>query len=348
MSEGWQQHFSRKPLTSVIVTVTVGLGGIGELLEKSTALRGWEEAFVRSGVRYDTRTHTLGVRLWFLLLLFAVAWMVIVLGALQVQAYLREHAARQASAAQAAEIQRLGLVVQDGSRAIQERIAKTQRTLKGMMRAASSIRDRVTPVHPNLTKSICSVRMVYLIHKDFSTEVTREYEIRATTEPIHYWGLSNAPTADAEPVEFLSDLKFAVVQTSGEGEVVYLPTLNELRDKRVTVYFLPRIEPGSPSRRFRLSFRWPGYNRSLKLRGEEDFSTRLSSASTISEVRIEVYFEDESAGVLRGEMTGPIYSSDDITHCEHADLHWKGFIYKTCNIPEGNRRVSFTAKLVKT
>jgi hypothetical protein len=346
MSEGWR-HFSKKPLISVIVTVTVSLLSVGELLEKSTALRVWEEGFVHSGIRYDTSTHTLDVRLWFLWLLFALAWMVIVLVALQGRSYLRECTATQKNEKQAAEIERLRVEVQDGSREIQERIAKTQRTLKGMMRAASNIRDRVTPVHPTLTKSICAVRMVYLIHKDFSTEVTREYEIRATTEPIHYWGLSNAPTADADPVEFLSDLKFAVTHTAGEGEVVYLPTLNEPRDKRVTVYFLPRIEPGSPSRKFRLSFRWPGYNRSLKLRGEEDFSTRLSSANTISEVRIEVYLEDESMGVLRGEMTGPIYSSDVITHCEHADLHWKGFIYKTCNIPEGNQRVSFTAKLVK-
>jgi hypothetical protein len=69
--------------------------------------------------------------------------------------------------------------------------------------------------------------MVYLISKDFTTEVTREYEVQAVSEIIHYWNLSNRPSEYAVGVEYLDDINFKVKEGSGVGEIAYLPTKDE-------------------------------------------------------------------------------------------------------------------------
>jgi hypothetical protein len=97
--------------------------------------------------------------------------------------------------------------------------------------------------------------MVYLISRDFTTEVTREYEIAAVNDTIHYWNSSNRPSELADEVEYLDDLDFKVREESGIGEIACLPTKNDPRDKHVTFYFLPRVEPGTQARKVAYSFK---------------------------------------------------------------------------------------------
>jgi hypothetical protein len=59
--------------------------------------------------------------------------------------------------------------------------------------------------------------MVYLISKDFTTEVTREYEVQAVSEIIHYWNLSNRPSEYADGVEYLDDINFKVKEEVVSG-----------------------------------------------------------------------------------------------------------------------------------
>lgn len=227
-----------------------------------------------------------------------------------------------------------------------ERQTTAYKTLQGMMSAASKIRDRQTPPQATPHKSIKSVHMVYLISRDFTTEVTREYEIEAVNDTIHYWNFSNRPSEYADEVEYLDDIDFKVRDGSGKGEIAYLPTRNDPRDKRVTFYFLPRIEPGNPARKVALSFKWPHYMKKLGDTGEEEISFSLKSVRPTESLRIEVYLEKGNGRNMECEVTGPDYGGKVLKQ-KHPRLDWDGFVYVIENAPAGSNRYAFTAKLVQ-
>lgn len=227
-----------------------------------------------------------------------------------------------------------------------ERQTTAFRTLTGMMEAASHIRDKLNPVQATPQKSLRTVRMVYLIYKDLAVEVTREYEVAAVNDNLHYWNGSNKPTYHCDPVDYLSDIDFKVREGSGFGEIVYLPTRNEPRDKRITYYFLPRIEPGSQPRKLIMSFRWPGYLRQMYVEGKEEIAISLDSAVGIEKVSIAVYLEPGLGRNLKGSISGPEYDGGKITHMNHPDRGWPGFVYQVENTPPGLNRYKVTGELV--
>lgn len=227
-----------------------------------------------------------------------------------------------------------------------ERQTTAYKTLQGMMGAASRIRDRLNPPQTSPQKAIKSVHMVYLISRDFTTEVTREYEVEAVNDTIHYWNLSNRPSEYADEVEYLDDIDFKVREGSGIGEIAYLPTRNDARDKRVTFYFLPRLEPGSPARKIVLSFKWPHFMKKLGATMEEEISFNLTSMKMIDSIRIEVYLEKGNRRILECEVTGPDYGGKVLKQ-KHPRFAWDGFVYLVENAPAGANRYSITAKLVE-
>ncbi|HZB89487.1 MAG TPA: hypothetical protein VE291_12555 [Terracidiphilus sp.] len=226
-----------------------------------------------------------------------------------------------------------------------ERQTTAYKTLQGMMGAASRIRDRQNPPQGVPQKSFKTIRMVYLIDKDFTTEVKREYEVEAANETVHYWNLSNRPSECADQAEYLDDINFKVKEASGTGEIAYLPTTNEPRDKRVTIYFLPRLEPGNPPRRVVCSFKWPRYMKKLGETKEEEMSFDLSSVKGVETIPIEMYLEKGTERNLECEVTGPDYGGK-IQRQKHPNLGWDGFVYLIENAPPGKNRYAFTAKLI--
>jgi hypothetical protein len=276
---------------------------------------------------YDDKEHHLILSSpWFFLLFFALATTWIIWPFLYAVATFR---------------------LRKAQRTKNERQTTAYETLQGMMTAASRIRDRLNPAHAMPQKALKSVRMIYLISKDFSTEVTREYEVLALNDILHYWNLGNRPTEYADPVDYLDDIDFKVSEMNGIGEVAYLPTKNEPRDKRITFYFLPRLEPGNPARRIQMSFKWPGFNKKLDVTGEEDISFTLSSVLPIESVRVEVYLERDTGRNLEGLISGPNYAGSQLYKQNHPNTGWGGFVYLIENAPSGVNRYAVTAKLEK-
>jgi hypothetical protein len=228
-----------------------------------------------------------------------------------------------------------------------ERQTTAYKTLQGIMGAASRIRDKLQPPQALPQKLLKSVHMVYLISKDFTTEVTREYEVQAVSEIIHYWNLSNRPSEYADGVEYLDDINFKVKEGSGVGEIAYLPTKDEPRDKRVTFYFLPCLEPGDPARKIVLSFKWPHFMKKLGDTKEEEISFTLSSVKGIEIITVEVYLEKGNGCNLECALTGPDYVGSKVLKQKHPTLGWDGFVYSVENTPVGVNRYAFIAKLVQ-
>ena len=133
----------------------------------------WKEKFdwlIQHGTHEDKGTHLVVSSPWF----FGVVFALVVTWTIWLMLY-----------AQAA------LLRQKDLKARNERETTAYKTLQGMMGAAARIRDRLHPPQATPKKRLKSVCMVYLISKDFTTEVTREYEVQAVNETLHYWNLSN-------------------------------------------------------------------------------------------------------------------------------------------------------------
>lgn len=296
-------------------------------VERLDDLTAWKEKFdwiLEAGTREDPSKHHIVASPWLFFVVFALAvtWVI----------WLMLFAV--------ATVQR-----QRALKAKNERQTTAYKTLQGMMGAASRIRDRQNPPQAVPRKSIKNVHMVYLISRDFTTELTREYEIEAVNETIHYWNLSNNPSEYADEAEYLDDIDFKVKEGSGFGEIVYLPTRNDPRDKRITFYFLPRLEPGNPARKVVLSFKWPRYMKKLDVTGEEEISFNLSSDKPVESVRVEVYLEKGGGRNMECEVTGPDYGRK-VFKQKHPSLGWDGFVYLVEKAPAGTNRYAFTAKLI--
>jgi len=226
-----------------------------------------------------------------------------------------------------------------------ERRTKAFKTLQGMMRAASRIRDQLTPPAAKIVKSLDKVEVIYLVHKDFTTEVHREYHVRAMDQPLHFWTVGNRATGHATPVDYWDDIDFKV--SGGDGrELVYLPTENDPLAKQVIIYFLPRIEPGEEHpRKVIVTYKWPRLLAQLKELQEEDFSLTFDSKEPIKAVELAIYLEPGAGRNLVCEVSGPNYEGAKLEAKKHPDLNWPGYAYTVKNAPAGRSRFALTARL---
>jgi hypothetical protein len=152
-------------------------------------------------------------------------------------------------------------------------------------------------------------------------------------------------TSEATPVEYLDDMNFKVRDDSGNG-VVYLPTENDSRSKRVMLYFLPQIEPGQGDRKIVFSYSWPGLFNQLASKTSEPFRWTTESVSTIERLKFSFYLQKGSGYDLLHENLGPRYEKMKPDALSDGD-QWSGFSYTIEDIPAGKCRVALLLKLKK-
>lgn len=207
----------------------------------------------------------------------------------------------------------------------------TTRTLRGVMRAAGHICKRLFPPGHLSDHTIEKVHFIYQIHKDFTAQVRRTYQIRAGKNPVYFIERGFRVRDYADAAESLIDIDFQVRDVKDPNGVVYLPMVNEHKNKSACVFFLPRIEPGE-ERTFEISYKWAGMVRALKIEGEEEFTLRHTSAQEMSEFCMELYLEPGSGGNLSWEESGQALPSR--TLCESkSQLDWPGVKYAGVGIP---------------
>lgn len=223
--------------------------------------------------------------------------------------------------------------------------AKAQEMIGGMMTATSRIRNQLSPAG-KIVKSFKSVRITYYIHADFTAHVIRESAIYANSEPIHFWTAGYHPTAHADKVDYLKDIKFEVTDENGH-KLPYLPIRNDPLAKDVVIYFLPRIEPAS-MRHVRISFTWPRYLNQLAKLGYENFAVTLDSIDAIPSVEF-FWFLEPGTGknlvgdVISGRVAGDVMDPAATTF--YQGVGWRGFSYKVSNGPSGSVKYEIIARL---
>lgn len=220
---------------------------------------------------------------------------------------------------------------------LQAACKRSQTCINGMMDAAARIRAQQTPDASHTIKTFETVRILYRIQNDFTTDVIREYRIKASDKPLHFWENSLTPSDHASPVEYLTDIGFRIVDITNPAKstpVTYLQTENQPHIKRVCVYFLPRLEPAQPARNLQVFCKWPGYFLEMKKTGRETLISRFKSAEATQSVRIEIYLQDGSGGSLGCEVLNKLHKHT-MTQAQDAQTGWDGYIYEATDIPAG-------------
>lgn len=318
----WAKDMAQKRPITVVASVVLAAFGSAAIIRNIDTWTLHLTNFVITNVTDATNASVVHPRVWFVWMPFVLMLCLLVLGTLLIQSdSKRRVAVRQQT----------------------DRQTKAFKTLQGMMRAASHIRDRTFPLATGPLKTFHSIKIVYKIHKDFTAELHREYDISASDQPVHFWTTGNRATAYATPVEYLDDINFNV-HGNNEGEIVYLPVENDPLSKQIVIYFLPRIEPGQ-TRKVVITYTWPGLLRQLDQLGEERFNFTYESKETIEHIEIHFYLESGTGKKLFCEISGPPHANTRLVENKHPELNWSGFIYTVEKSAAGTTHYELTVRL---
>jgi len=302
----------------IIGAVLLGLTILGTALDgvkKLTTSAGAVDWLVRHGVRADLKGE-IHAALWFEILIFAAFGFALIAAGVCWYVLSRQSPA----------------------------MGTALRTLDLSVSSAYQIRKQLIPTSGQQFNNFESVESRYLISKDFTATVTREYKIKAVDRAIYFWEINILAEHEAKAMEYLLDIDFKVKDTSvdGKSEVAYLPFVNQPRQKKIMIYFLPLLDPGElQPRTITIAYKWRGYFRHLEQKGEEIQSFAIQARNSIPSMEFEVYLEPgtgnrllcERASLLDGIQNAPTtakYKPNDNSP------EWLGWKYKIKDAPPGD------------
>lgn len=218
-----------------------------------------------------------------------------------------------------------------------------QIALNEIMGSVRKIRDQAAQTK---RKAWESVTFVYLINKDFSGSLTLISVIKSVDLPVHFWESVTAAEDDADSANSLAAINYRVRDLSStQSNIVYLPSENAKRSKSACLFFLPPIQPGE-SRKFEISYQWPGLFRKLK-NDSEEFEFTSSTRDVLSVYRLELYLQEGTRGALDCEISGDQHTTQTLTEAKHEANGWRGhgYVYEVKDIPAGELSLVLKAKL---
>lgn len=224
------------------------------------------------------------------------------------------------------------------------------KTMLGMMRAATRLRHQAFPDSPEQPKSYVTVENTYLVYNDFTTEVNRKYQLKASKAVVHFWEVKIFVNATAQPMNYLDEIEFKV--ESGDKEqgkdVVYLPIENDGFRKRVIIYFLPPMKPDEPKpRTITVKYKWPKMLAQVGEIGEEPFEWEFDSAENIQHVQFAFFMQPGTGKLLNCEVGGPQYEHPKTDEPKHPEKEWPGFRYAVEDVPAGTAKFQITIRARK-
>lgn len=311
-------------VVTVAIWVILSLIGIATVIRNVLSWYGWFNGLILWAVVVDQKSATVTVKPWFFWFFAGLVSCCLVFLALLIRSEIN---------------------LSNALKIKNERVTTAFKTMQGMMWAAASIRDQHHPAATKVVKSFRNIDISFRINEDFDAEVVQKWGVFATKEPVHFWSTSVQATSEASPREYLDDINFKVNDESGHG-VVYLPTENDARSKKVVMYFLPQIEPGAEPRKIVFSYNWKGLFNQLKSKGSEEFNWTTESVEAIDKIQFSFLLQKGKGHELACDVIGPRHSDAKPVQAIGED-GWTGFTYTLENVPGGKVRVGLVLKLKK-
>jgi hypothetical protein len=319
MLRGWfQRHpwpLLEKHPWAVVTAVLAGVITLGSTLRSFMALRDLFDRLVVLGLNIDWVSKIVSTKFLFFLVLLVLPVLVVILLLLHIRSII---------------VQPLEV----------EQARKISRILNGMMRASNRIGAQLLPEEHKKIGSLVTMKGSYLIHRDFTCEVRREYEIKAIGGFLHFWEFVSGVEAQANPIEYPEDIDFAIRDESGFG-ASYLVTKNTPTYLVVLVFFLPRIDPAETKpRKIVITYKWPGMFNKLGQTLHERYEWKLEAQERITSAEFYFYLEGGTGYNLECEFpAGSASGKQTVTSVAHPDKNWPGKVYRILNASEGKYAV---------
>src|SRR5579863_13700 len=332
-SEQKIENFFKKPTAKIVGYVITGVTalatGLGYLLNVDKYLA----SFLVRAVALDPVTKTAHLKPWFVpvvLLLAAIVFGLVLIAILLIKSRY--------------ELGRTQATLAATEKSLAERPADI---IEDLMGAVRRIRDQSKEA-PGAVKTFDAIHFLYLVDRDLTASVTKTFHVRAVGKPLHFWAIEFTAQQEADPAESFPAIGFRVRDVGGIAgqDVVFLPTVNELRRKGVCVFFLPPIEPGD-IRKIEIFYSWKGYLKRLE-RLPEDIGLTTKVKERGGSCTMQLYLQEGSQGTLECAITGPRYPNDSLQPGQYdtADgWHGGGFTYSASNLPGGDLAFNIQAKL---
>jgi hypothetical protein len=207
-----------------------------------------------------------------------------------------------------------------------------RKTLEGMRSAAKRIVHQAYPAAASPSYNFEKVHYRYSIGKDGTADVEATYHIRASGAPLHFWTFGIEAEVQAPPVHHLDEIQFQV-QDKSPHDLAYLEEEDSGHSKRISVFFLPQIDPTETvPRQISFTYIWPQMLTKLLTEGNETLGWRISSHKEVVNVLFEVYFDPAIKDIecLQEGRVLPGYQPQVVT----AGTGWKGWKYEVPKGPE--------------
>jgi len=213
------------------------------------------------------------------------------------------------------------------------RLKIAQRSLLKMIAAAERIVNHLYPARGGVPYAVDRVSMTRSIRANGDTLVRAHYVLRACTEALLCWRINIRAEAEAPQIVFIDDLKFRISDPTQKNNLLsYLVTADDPQYKQVSVFLLPKMNPGEEPREMAYEYAWPKMSQALLAKGREQFNLDLRSSEPVDKVDFCLLFDPElqEAGLncslvsasLGGGILSPVEAGGQ-----------KGWRYSASNVP---------------
>ena len=228
-----------------------------------------------------------------------------------------------------------------------KKLELAHKTLQGMMRAATRITNQLYPPKKSPPYAFERISRVYTIDSDGSATLSASYHIRAYRRALHFWSIGILAETDAPAIEFLDEIDFKVRDETKADRVAYLLKTDTGHEKEISIFFLPEIDPREAARKIAFRYTWPRMLERLLTKGDEDFSLRLDSRTTVGEFEYAAYFHPGlfKTFEITCEQLGT--KADNETLLEAERDGWRGWCYKVTDAPAQGAEYTLRFKAVK-
>ena len=205
------------------------------------------------------------------------------------------------------------------------------KTFKRTIEAADLIANRLFP-GPDAIKRVLSCKQVYTLFSNGDCQFTELLTLCARDQNIHFMEKAIMAEPEAKGVEFPDEIALKVASKTQDKSVAYLISRNELRHKRVVIFFLPFIHTSNDERVIETTYCWNGLMDKLLTDGEEGVENAVKSVEPVPLVEYQFWVQS-SLGELACEHIGAKIGTETIEKQGHNEHGMNGWIYRATNVP---------------
>lgn len=174
---------------------------------------------------------------------------------------------------------------------LKKREAKFKKRAEQQIESLGSIVRRMYAAYESPRYRIVEAQYEVYVEDDYSLREVKTLEIEVIgNAPLHFKESRVFADPLAAEAEDLDDINFKV-EALGNHDVRCVPILNDPKEKKAAIFFLPRIKRGDGSRKIRVSYRWSKGMLGLRDEGEDTWAKTFESNESVGRAEFKFHID---------------------------------------------------------